>query len=217
MIYFSPSAADGRGAFFDDALFGPRVIEVLDETRQEAALNRARTKDLADFHKAQQQALIDNDSGNEPTIAPVEMAFQRRQREVEANPIMKTVANPCCRLPADAVNIEPEQHAELMRLQAEGHEIVANDAGFPIAIARERSAEEYVAAVRKLRDRALVASDWTELPSNAARLSAAKKQAWADHRRRLRDLPATLEKVVKDRVIFDDGSDIADLLPPAPK
>jgi len=45
------------------------------------------------------------------------------------------------------------------------------------------------AAVRAERDRLLTASDWTQVAD--APLSSAKKQAWADYRQALRDIPQT--------------------------
>jgi hypothetical protein len=44
-------------------------------------------------------------------------------------------------------------------------------------------------AMRFLRDDALRASDWTQLPDNG--LSDSDRQAWATYRQQLRDFPAT--------------------------
>ena len=187
MMYFSPSAADGRGAFFDDAIFGPREIDVIDQKRQEAALSKALIADNAEWERE----LAAADVGGE---LPIRRQFQRRQRQAEANPIMHRVRNPDCRLPADAVEISADEHATLMAAQADGQDIVAAvGTGRPIAVPRDVTAEQVLATVRKLRDRALAASDWTQLPDAAEALSAAKKLAWTEHRQKLRDLPGEVE------------------------
>ncbi len=204
MIYYSPS----QRAFYDDALFGPRKIEVVDEKRQAAAMRTALYADLAEFQAAVAVAV-------EGEAQPVRSAFTRRERQAEANPIMKTVANPDCRLPADAVEVSADDHAMLMAAQADGLEIVPSEDGRPIARSIEQSQEQVIATVRKLRDRALAASDWTQLPDAAEALSAAKRQAWAEHRRKLRNLPAEVE------LAFAAGAQVglvrpADLLPAPP-
>lgn len=53
-----------------------------------------------------------------------------------------------------------------------------------------QSAQARRAMLRIERDRLLVASDWTELPSAQDRLSDDELACWAKYRQELRDLPA---------------------------
>jgi hypothetical protein len=80
-----------------------------------------------------------------------------------------------------------------MEAQAEGLRIVAGPDGAPQAAEPELSVEEQLAAYRRRRDRALAATDWTQMPDA---LTAAKRKLWADHRQALRDLPALVEQAL---------------------
>lgn len=211
MIYYSPS----QRAFYDDALFGPRQIEVIDEKLQDAAIKKALAGDDAEFEDAKASAPIAAIDASGQILHPLRSSYQRRYRQALDNPIMKTVSNQNCLLPEDAIEVSADEHAELMRQQAEGLEIVPGADGRPVARPIEQSQEQVIATVRRLRDRALAASDWTQLPDAAEALSAAKRQAWAEHRRKLRNLPAEVEAA------FAAGAQVglvrpAELLPAPP-
>lgn len=184
MKYYSPST----NSFYDDAIFGTRQIDVIDETRQQAALEKAKAKDDADFDNAMDKADPDGPQ-------PIKSSYQRRQQAVAAEPIMKRVSNPNCRLPADAVEVSDTDHAAMMTAQAEGREITVGTNGLPVATAPQMSADQLLAVVRKKRDRALAASDWTQAGDSP--LDAAKKLLWAEHRKALRNLPSTVEALLK--------------------
>jgi hypothetical protein len=203
MKYYSPST----NSFYDDAIFGTRQIDVIDETRQQAALDKARTKDDADFDAAVEAADPDGPQ-------PIKSSYQRRQKAATADPIMKTVSNPNCRLPTDAVEVSDTDHAAMMTAQAEGREITVGTNGLPVATAPQMSAEQLLAMVRKKRDRALAASDWTQAGDSP--LDAAKKLLWAEHRKALRDLPSFIEAKLSHAQITTEV-DLATVMPTPPQ
>ncbi|GFM28146.1 tail fiber assembly protein [Novosphingobium sp. PY1] len=94
-------------------------------------------------------------------------------------------------VPADAVEITPERHAELLQAQAEGMVIKADEAGEPLAVipAPPSEAEQW-RALRKRRGFLLTASDWTQMPDSP--LTDALRSDWAAYRQALRDLPETV-------------------------
>lgn len=203
MKYYCPTT----NSFYDDMIFGTRQIDVIDETRQQAALDKAKAKDDAEFDAAVETADPDGPQ-------PVKSSYQRRQRDVAADPIMKTVSNPNCRLPADAVEISDGDHAAMMTAQSEGREINVGTNGLPVATNPQMSADHLLAVVRKKRDRALAASDWTQAGDSP--LDAAKKLLWAEHRKALRDLPNTVEELLKKAETADE-IDLTAVIPQPPQ
>lgn len=94
-------------------------------------------------------------------------------------------------LPADARELAPERHVELLDAQANGALITSDGNGDPITIARPGpTAEELLLAFRAERDRLLAASDWTQFAD--APLTDAERDAWRTYRQALRDLPETI-------------------------
>lgn len=84
-----------------------------------------------------------------------------------------------------------------VRPGADGHELWRSPTNDELAETADRSRVFAIttdqgrrAMLRIERDRRLVETDWTELPSAAKRLSAAELAAWATYRQALRDLPA---------------------------
>lgn len=57
-----------------------------------------------------------------------------------------------------------------------------------ITAARPNGHEINIFEIKKLRNKLLAQSDWTQMPDNA--LSAEKRAEWAAYRQALRDLPA---------------------------
>jgi hypothetical protein len=206
--YYSASHDGGRGGFLDDRFFGTRTIMVVDEARQSAALARAKQKDDADYNRAVKDA-------KEDTPTPIRSQFQKRQRQVEADPIMVEVANPHCRLPADAIEISAEEHGRLLdAAHQSGKIIVPGTDGRPTLKDATLDVDQLLTAARARRDRALAATDWTMLPD--AQLSEAKRKLWAEHRQALRDLPKKLEAMASDAKSADD-IDLASLFPQPPR
>lgn len=102
----------------------------------------------------------------------------------------KMIDNPACRLPADAVAITEELHAELMAEQAKGKAIVAQG-NRPVAIDPVRDPEDLRAANTRRRDRLLAQSDWTQLPDTLLDRPD-YKAAMATWRAALRDMDLSL-------------------------
>ncbi len=206
--YYSASFDGGRGGFCDDIHFGPRLIDVVDEEEKQIRLERAQAKDEEEF----EQALSADRGEDEPM--PVRETYRRRERVVLDNPPLRKVNNPECRLPVDAVEVSAEDHARLMEAQAEGNAIVAGPNGLPIVEARPVDVDQLLATVRAKRDRALRESDWTQAGDSP--LSAAKKKLWAEHRKALRDLPKTVEDLLK-KAESTAEIDLIAVIPQAPE
>lgn len=207
-LYYSASLGDGRGGFCPDNIYGPRQIDVVDEEKLAEHVARAQEKDEAEF-----EAALAADRG-EDDPRPVRQSYRRRERLTIANPPMKQVANPDCRLPADAVEVKVDEYDRLMHAQAEGNEIVPGTDGRPMSRPRETTVDQLLATVRAKRDRELKASDWTQMGDSP--LSAAKKKLWAEHRAALRDLPKTVEVMLKKA---DNAAavDLTAVIPQAPE
>ena len=99
------------------------------------------------------------------------------------------------KIPADAVEVDPAEHAELMTAQAGGMAIVAGEGGAPIAADTTPTPEQVAETLVRKRDRDLAGSDWTQIGD--APLSEDQRQAWAVHRQELRDYPAAVAAAVE--------------------
>jgi Phage tail assembly chaperone protein len=184
-LFYSPA----RNSFFDDAVHGTRTVFVEDEKAQTAKLKR-----FSDDEKGLHELLETNkDEELVETYQGQLDALTELRRVALINPPMIEVENPECRLPADAVEISAERHAELMAAQGEGKTFRPGADGLPEITERVRPVEEVLAAARASRDRQLAATDWTQLPDA---LTAAKRKAWAEHRKHLRELPARIEELM---------------------
>jgi hypothetical protein len=106
--------------------------------------------------------------------------------QVKAGRKPKMIANPDCKLPADAIEIDDALWEELMAAQATGKQIAVR-AGRPVAIDAVRSAEDIIAANMTRRDRLLAASDWTQLADTLLDVPE-YKAAMAAWRQALRDM-----------------------------
>ena len=207
-MYYSASLGEGKGGFCPDEVYGPRLIDVVDEEKRDELLKRAQERDQAEFEGA-----MDAERGEEDPM-PVRESYRRRERQVLAHPPMKKASNPDCRLPADAVEVDDDSYHRLMQAQADGQEIAPGPGGYPVSTAREVTVDQLLATVRVKRDRELAASDWTQMSDSP--LSAAKKKLWADHRAALRDLPKTVEAMLKKAETAAEV-DLTALIPQAPQ
>lgn len=115
-----------------------------------------------------------------------QIAAKQTEREIKAGKRPRMITNPECRIPEDAVKITAERHAELLAAQASGKAIVAS-AGKPFATTPVPDPAELAATRRKLRDRKLAESDWTQL-ADTLNDQPELKLAWAIYRQQLRDL-----------------------------
>lgn len=203
-IYYSAA----NNAFYDDAIFGSRMVSVVDQAAQEKSLASAKVKDDAEYDRAVAKAKAEEK--DEPTRG----SFQKRQADVVASPIMKLVPNADCKLPEDAIEISTEVHARMLQGQAEGSAIVPGRQGAPSLQARTPSVEDVLASARKKRDQLLRDTDWTQMSD--APLSEAKRKLWAEHRQALRDLPKAIEAALANGSVAP-GGDLAHLLPEAPQ
>lgn len=92
-------------------------------------------------------------------------------------------------MPADVVPITKERHAALMRGQSNGQLIAAGADGHPVLQDPPKVSDDVAwQSVRKMRDRLLTASDWTDTLSAKTRLGDAAYQAWQAYRQALRDV-----------------------------
>mgnify|MGYP005995180473 CR=1 FL=1 len=115
-----------------------------------------------------------------------QIAAAQTAREIKAGKRPKMIDNPDCKLPSDAIPISDDEHRALMDHVAQGKTLGVKS-GRPIAVDQERSTEELLAARRRLRDRLLADSDWTQLPDTLVDDQSLKAN-WADYRQQLRDL-----------------------------
>lgn len=198
-IYYSPA----NNSFFDDAVHGTRTVFVEDEAAQKALLTLI-SQDEGRLHGAL-DVTVDEEEKRPLNDKLVMLAEERRLALL--NPPMMEIDNPECRLPADAVEISAERHAELMAAQADGKTWRAGADGLPEIVERVRPVEEVLAAARASRDRQLAATDWTQLPDA---LTAAKRKAWAEHRKHLRELPARIEQAIADGLSAADAVELVE-------
>jgi hypothetical protein len=182
------------GGFYHERVHGMRQISVEDETANDAAFEAAAALDAAAYDDAVAAVV-----GFEP--APNRAAFHRHVTDAARNLIMKTVDNPDCTLPADAVSIPAELHAALIEAQASGKDIAADESGIPVAVDRVVSADRQIEQLRARRDGALRASDWAEF---TRRLPVALRKKWLAYRDQLFDLPALAEKALANGKTLDD-------------
>lgn len=203
--FYSPSADQGRGGWYDEARHGACEIAVIDETKQAASLERARAKDEADYIAAVE-------ANDDPNLIINPADYQTRQRAIIANPIMQIIANPDCMIPNDAIEVSADDYAALMEAQSAGQMIVVGDRGIPQAIDRPVSGDQILATLRRKRNAALRDSDWTELPR--VRLTAKDRKEWEAYRDALKDLPAKAQAALVGGATADQ---IAEMFPSAPE
>lgn len=101
--------------------------------------------------------------------------------------VLRLIDNPNCKIPADAVEISPKLHRELLDRQSKGMVIVPDNKGMPKAVQLVLTPEQIRAGNRIERDRLLSASDWTQL-SDTLLDKPDYKAAMANWRQALRDM-----------------------------
>lgn len=117
--------------------------------------------------------------------------------DMNAIPDTLEVANPACLIPADAVEISQERHAELLNGQSTGLLISSGEDGYPVLIDPPPPSPEVLAAIeRAWRDGQLSATDGVitrhrdELEEGiATTLTAEQYSELQAYRRQLRDWP----------------------------
>lgn len=166
MIYYSPSADDGIGAFFNDMIHGARLVAVVDSRALSTALAGLTAEEFAD-----EEALAD---------------VAERRADLLRNPPLQMVPNPDCRIPEDAVEIGDAAHATLMEGASRGLAIVWDaQSGLPFLQERPVDPAALIAQVKNERDRLLRESDWTQMPDNE--LSKNARGMWKVWRQSVRD------------------------------
>lgn len=159
--YYSPST----GGFYNDQIHGPIAIEVPDPSVTHPTI------------------LVRDPEWTAPAGQPLAKVPLIEMPDPDWQAPRILVPNQACRIPADAVEITAEQHAELMTGQANGTHFIGKDArGFPVLIQREVSEEQVLAT----RDQLLAASDWVAL--RAAELGEPVPTPWREYRQALRDI-----------------------------
>lgn len=206
VVYYSASV-DG---FCDERVFGAKMIAVTDTAALEQAVMAAEALDMAEFDEAQKAAFVAGDD-----ISSVDpLAFTSRVRAAYANPPMKSVPNPDCRLPDDAILIGDDHYRELRADLDQGKILVMGSSGLSTE-APSRSIDDVLQIVRNRRDRMLAKTDWTQAVDTP--LSAATKALWKGFRGALRDLPKQIEAMkAADLVLLTSSAGALDELFPSP-
>lgn len=186
--FYSPTS----NSFFDDAIHGTRTVFVEDVKAQATTLKHI-SKAEEGFH-ALLDAAEDDDAKATAKSHLNEMAEERRLALL--NPPMIEVDNPECRLPSDAVEISAERHAELMQAQADGKTFRPGTDGLPEIAERQVSVEQVLSALRAVRNKALLVSDYIELPSFKKREGAEVQKKWLDYRTGLLGLPDRFQEAM---------------------
>ena len=184
-IYYSPS----RNAFFDSAIFGERTVKIVDEAKQDAALKRANQRDEQVYRTA-----VTSRSEEEPQ--PLRALFNHHVKKATARPILVTVTNPDCTMPSDAEPITHDEWQALLEAQSAGQEIRRSANDLPVTGTPKMEKAAKIEVARARRNRALAASDWTQLAD--APLTVEQKKEWNAYRQRLRDLPEKLWRAKPD-------------------
>lgn len=204
--FYSPSADNGRGGWFDEARHGAKQVSVIDEEKQAALLARIRARDEAEY-------LAAVEANEDPKLIINPADFQRRQAEAINNPVMKIIDNPACTIPEDAFEVSDADYDALMEAQSAGRMIMIDPANDRSLVAAERliTDDQIMTRLRRRRNAALRNSDWTELPR--VRLHEADIKRWEAYRDALRDLPAKAAAALKDGATADQ---IEEMFPTAP-
>lgn len=107
---------------------------------------------------------------------------------------------------ADCISITEYWYLAGTSALAAGKDVRPGFDGYPLIIHEPPSADVVMARARSMRLEALRASDYTELPSFAARNGEAAQQAWLVYRDLLREFPQRVA------ALLEDGADEFDLL-----
>ncbi|MCP1290946.1 phage tail assembly chaperone [Chromobacterium sp. S0633] len=172
--------AGSSGGFYDSAIHGALMLAVVDPSWTRPTIKEP------DPNWVQ---LADDSEATAPMIDVPDMS-------VTAPTI--TTSNPACQIPADAVEITAEQHAELMAAQSAGKIITSGANGNPIATdPPPPSTAQLAEQARAQRDRLLGDTQWIvqrhrdqiEIGTTTT-LSADQFNELQAYRQALRDVPA---------------------------
>ncbi|WP_227105119.1 phage tail assembly chaperone [Chromobacterium rhizoryzae] len=172
--------AESTGGFYDSSIHGALALTVVDPSWVRPTIKET------DPNWVQP---ADDPKATAPMIDVPDMSV--------AAPTI-TTSNPACQIPADAVEITAEQHAELMAAQSAGKIITSGANGNPIAIdPPPPSADQLADQVRAQRDQLLGNTQWLvqrhrdqlEI-GGATTLSADQLKELQTYRQALRDVPA---------------------------
>lgn len=117
-LYFAKST----GGFYDDAIHGARVLAVPDPAWQRPLIDVTLQPGESYFDGLQ----VVSSPGPDPLILTDAPDWSMEQPVIE-------VANPECKIPADAVSVTPEEHAALLEAQSAGKTIGSGEDGRPFA------------------------------------------------------------------------------------
>lgn len=95
---------------------------------------------------------------NEAIHGPRQIAEPLTEKQIAAKRQPKYRRNPDCAIPADAVAVDHGRWLALLAASGEG-KVLAVEAGRVVAVDRELTADEQLAAIRARRDRLLAATD----------------------------------------------------------
>lgn len=174
-LYFSAS----KNAFYDTVIHGELTLKQVDPDWERST----KEVELA----VGESITVDGQVYSNETDAPLCVTVP----DMSAEPDMVEVANPDCKIPADAVAITSEQHQALLTGQANGQLIQANDDGVPILAdppepTDEEKEEAKAAAVRSARDDLV---DRTSREINRLEDAGTDASAWRSYRVALRNVP----------------------------
>lgn len=171
-VFYSP----GERGFFHEVDFGPREITRVQEGWVRPTIT-VTLKPGETFDMGPHLPPLVNAEDVEITVTDVP------DMSVEAP--TETVPNPDCRIPADAIEVTPEQHRALVAGQGSDRAIAVVD-GEVVLVDVTPSDEELAARARAERDRLLAESDWVTL--RALDTGEPVPQAWQEYRQALRDI-----------------------------
>jgi len=126
---------------------------------------------------------------SEALHGPRRIEAEQTEREAKAGKRPLMIDNPDCTIPADADPVSAARHDELMRAQGQG-KVITHRGGKLVAVDYVPDEGERFAQRRRLRNRRLAASDWTQLGDTLTGdpLQELLKSEWAKYRQQLRDL-----------------------------
>lgn len=109
------------------------------------------------------------------------------EKQIKAKRTPRFLPNPACTIPADAIAVDEATWQGLLAAQGEG-KVIAVQSGRVVAVDRQPTAEEQLAAIRAKRDRLLAATDaMVAVPDYP--ISAEQREELLAWRQALRDFP----------------------------
>lgn len=174
-LYFSAS----KNAFYDTVIHGELTLTQVDPNWERPT----KEVELA----VGESITVDGQVYSNDTDAPLNVTVP----DMSVEPDTIEVANPDCKIPADAVAITAEQHQALLTGQANGQLIQADDDGAPTLADPPEPTDEQkqateAAAVRATRDEL---ADRTSREINRLEDAGTDASDWRQYRIALRNVP----------------------------